>query len=381
MAAKLLIVDDDMDTLRLVGLMLERQGYEIIAASGGRQGLILAKSERPDLILLDVMMPDIDGFEVTQQLREDEVTADIPIIIFTAKNQLEDKLSGFDFGADDYLTKPTQPRELFAHIKAVLSRASRTRDLAPIKERGKIIAILAAKGGLGVTTLTVNLGIALRQSTNKEVIIAEFIPGQGTISIDFGYSKPEGYNPLLKIRSHDITAQMVEAELVTHDSGVRFLLSSIHPGDTKYVEATSNLEAIAQSLWFMADFVLLDLGSTLTQSTMNLLELCHQIILVVEPTHHTLIRSKALIRDLVQGGIDSKQVHIALLDQGLSESKISSTEIEAQLGYPIKMAFTPMPEVVYHSDGSKFPLVFHEPESAIAKQFYNLADMITQSDN
>jgi pilus assembly protein CpaE len=375
MAAKLLIVDDDMDTLRLVGLMLERQGYEIIAASGGRQGLILAKSERPDLILLDVMMPDIDGFEVTQQLREDEVTADIPIIIFTAKNQLEDKLSGFDFGADDYLTKPTQPRELFAHIKAVLSRASRTRDLTPVKERGKI----TAKGGLGVTTLTLNLGIAIRQSTNKEVIIAEFIPGQGTISIDLGYSRPEGYNPLLKIRSHDITAQMVEAELVTHDSGVRFLLSSTHPGDAKYNEATSNLEAIAQSLWFMADFVLFDLGSTLTQSTMNLLELCHQLILVVEPKYHTVIRTKALIQDLVRGGINSAQVHIALLDRGQSEPKIPSTEIEAQLGHPIKTELTPMPEVVNQSAGPYLPLAFNQPASVTAQQFFNLADMITQT--
>jgi CheY-like chemotaxis protein/MinD-like ATPase involved in chromosome partitioning or flagellar assembly len=381
MAAKLLIVDDDMDTLRLVGLMLERQGYEIIAASGGRQGLILAKSERPDLILLDVMMPDIDGFEVTQKLREDEVTADIPIIIFTAKNQLEDKLSGFDFGADDYLTKPTQPRELFAHIKAVLSRASRTRELTPVKERGKITAILAAKGGLGVTTLTLNLGIAIRQSTKKEVIIAEFIPGKGTISIDLGYSKPEGYNPLLKIRSHDITAKMVEAELVTHNSGVRLLLSSIHPSDAKYIEATNNLEAIAQSLWFMADFVLLDLGSTLTQSTVNLLELCHQIILVVEPRPQTVIRTKVLIQDLVQGGIDSKQVHIALLDRGQSEPQSPMTEVEAQLGYPIETVFTPASEVVYQSAGTNLPLIFRQPDSVTAKEFFSLANIITQSGN
>ena len=101
MPAKLLIVDDDTDTLRLVGLMLERQGYDVLAASSGDQALSLAKSASPDLILLDVMMPDIDGYEVTRRLRVDANTADIPVIMFTAKTQLDDKLTGFDVGADD----------------------------------------------------------------------------------------------------------------------------------------------------------------------------------------------------------------------------------------------------------------------------------------
>lgn len=136
MPAKLLIVDDDMDTLRLVGLMLERQGYEVLASTGGRQALVLAESERPHLILLDVMMPDVNGLDVLRQLRANEITADIPVILFTAQSQLEDKLVGFDVGADDYLTKPVRPRELLAHVKSVLSRALKTRELKPIKTGG-----------------------------------------------------------------------------------------------------------------------------------------------------------------------------------------------------------------------------------------------------
>ena len=130
MAERLLIVDDDLDTLRLIGLMLERQGYEIIAASNGKQALDLAKSELPDLIILDVMMPDLDGYEVARRLRADEDTLKIPIIMFTAKSQMDDRVTGIEAGADAYLTKPTQPRELFAHIKAMLARRQKIQQKA-----------------------------------------------------------------------------------------------------------------------------------------------------------------------------------------------------------------------------------------------------------
>lgn len=117
MAQKILIIDDDLDTLRLVGAMLQRQGYQIAVASNGEQGLSQAGSQNPDLILVDVMMPDMDGYEVTRRLRNNPQTADIPILMFTAKTQLDDKVSGFESGADDYLTKPTHPAELQAHVK------------------------------------------------------------------------------------------------------------------------------------------------------------------------------------------------------------------------------------------------------------------------
>jgi DNA-binding response OmpR family regulator len=123
MAEKILIVDDDIDTLKLVGLMLQKQGFQIIAATDGIQGLAQADAEDPDLILLDVMMPEMDGYEVAKRLRANPKTANTPILMFTAKTQLDDKVTGFEAGADDYLTKPTHPTELTAHVKALLARS------------------------------------------------------------------------------------------------------------------------------------------------------------------------------------------------------------------------------------------------------------------
>ncbi|MDK1118365.1 MAG: response regulator, partial [Anaerolineae bacterium] len=104
MAAKILIIDDDLDTLRLVGLMLKREGYQILEATNGQLGLDRALEDKPNLILLDIMMPDMDGYEVARRLSQDRVTDGIPILMFTAKTQLDDKVAGFEVGADDYLT-------------------------------------------------------------------------------------------------------------------------------------------------------------------------------------------------------------------------------------------------------------------------------------
>src|SRR4030095_2880087 len=122
MSEKILIVDDDLDTLRLVGLMLQRQGYQISAATNGQQGLDKAFDEAPDLILLDVMMPDMDGYEVARHLLQNPATANTPILMLTAKSQLDDKVVGFEVGANDYLTKPTHPSELQARVKTLLAR-------------------------------------------------------------------------------------------------------------------------------------------------------------------------------------------------------------------------------------------------------------------
>ena len=104
--------------------MLQRQGYQISAATNGQQGLEKAFEEDPDLILLDVMMPDMDGYEVTRRLRQNPSTLQTPILMFTAKTQLDDKVIGFEVGANDYLTKPTHPSELQARVKTLLARVN-----------------------------------------------------------------------------------------------------------------------------------------------------------------------------------------------------------------------------------------------------------------
>jgi DNA-binding response OmpR family regulator len=117
-----LVADDDEDILELIVFRLERSGYTVLQARDGAEALELARRSRPDLAVLDVMMPKLDGFDLTRRLREDESTSKMPIILLTARTQEADVERGFDAGADDYLRKPFSPQELRSRVQAILGR-------------------------------------------------------------------------------------------------------------------------------------------------------------------------------------------------------------------------------------------------------------------
>ncbi len=120
--SKILIVDDEMDTLLPLKKSLEGEDYVVIGAINGYEAIDKAKTEIPDLILLDLMMPEMDGYEVCARLKKDTITKNIPLIMLTARDAVRDKVKGLDTGADDYVTKPFNLNELKARIKSVLRR-------------------------------------------------------------------------------------------------------------------------------------------------------------------------------------------------------------------------------------------------------------------
>src|SRR5881409_3111279 len=132
MAETVLVVDDDPDVARFVEVNLRSAGYDVTVASNGEEGLEKAIELRPDLVLLDVMMPKLDGFEVAQRLRRDPRTSSSSIIMLTAKALSSDKVLGLSSGADDYIIKPFDPVELLARVKGTLRRAKEMRNLSPL---------------------------------------------------------------------------------------------------------------------------------------------------------------------------------------------------------------------------------------------------------
>ncbi len=126
----ILVIEDDQDIVEVVRYNLEREGFRVLDARDGERGLDAAIKSKPDLILLDLMLPGIDGLEVCRRIREQEETRWIPVLILTAKNEEADVVIGLEMGADDYLSKPFSPRELVARIRAVLRRLSRTSERA-----------------------------------------------------------------------------------------------------------------------------------------------------------------------------------------------------------------------------------------------------------
>jgi diguanylate cyclase (GGDEF)-like protein len=132
MQERILVVDDDPDILHFVRVNLELEGFETTTAENGRVALDAAKAAPPDLVLLDVMMPEMDGLTVLRRLRSTPATTNVPVILLTAKALAEDRVTGLNLGADDYITKPFDVEELMARVRTVLRRAQQMRDLSPL---------------------------------------------------------------------------------------------------------------------------------------------------------------------------------------------------------------------------------------------------------
>jgi len=132
--AKILVIDDDMAINELIKVNLELQGYSVIQAYNGIEGFAKAKQEEPALVILDVMMPEVDGFTVAQRIRQCPEIAETPIIMLTALSQLNNKVNGFNIGVDDYLTKPFEIDELIVRVRALLKRTKQIPESSAVRE-------------------------------------------------------------------------------------------------------------------------------------------------------------------------------------------------------------------------------------------------------
>jgi CheY-like chemotaxis protein/MinD-like ATPase involved in chromosome partitioning or flagellar assembly len=382
MSEKILIIDDDLDTLRLVGLMLQRQGYQISAATNGQQGLDKAFDEDPDLILLDIMMPDMDGYEVTRRLRRNPSTMETPILMFTAKTQLDDKVIGFEVGANDYLTKPTHPSELQARVKTLLSRASDKKGTtAPTDQEshGYTIGVLGARGGLGTTSVAVNLAASLYARLHSDILLAELLPGQGALALDLGVEGPRGLTDLLSVtKLNEITRDRVRETLVGHPSGLKLFLSSDRPRDMHLINQLANYEKIVRRLASLARFLTLDMGMGLQPFAEKTLPLCNETVIIIEGNPNTIVHAKALIADIAALGISKNHIHVVLNNRVRSDTQLPTSQVQSRLEHEIVTTLTPAPELFAQATRMQTPAVLCQPESLTARQIMKVVDTLLE---
>lgn len=380
MTSKILIVDDEADSLKLIGIMLQRQGYEIALASNGSEALKGAINEQPDLIILDVMMPDMDGYEVCRRLRNNEQTVNIPIIMFTAKTLVDDKVAGFEAGADDYLTKPTHPAELAARVQAVLARsaskqASKNQETDEPARSSMSYAFIGSKGGVGITTLAANVAASI--APHESTSIVDFRLGMGTLGIGLGHARNTGLATLLKDNSKNINARTVEAQLAIHSRlNLKMLLSSARTRETQLQAKLTpeSAKAIIKSLGELSDHVVIDFGAGLNPLTMSLLRDMSQIVVAVEPNRISLTLARDILGELKQAGIAKDKTNVVIISRAQSNFQVAWQDAEVFLEHNIAAIISPVPELAFQAMEAELPLVVHYPDTIVAGQFTKLAE-------
>ncbi|PKO07055.1 MAG: hypothetical protein CVU41_03955 [Chloroflexi bacterium HGW-Chloroflexi-3] len=378
MAEKILIIDDDSETLRLIGMMLQRQGYQTITANNGDEGVALAKHELPDLIILDIMMPEVNGYTVAKHLRAEPVTSETPILMFTAKSQVDDKVAGFEAGADDYLTKPVHPVELVAHIKALLTRrVSYQSNKVMHKNQGFTIGVLGAKGGLGISSTALNLGIALSEKSDLGVICVELSPGNGIWGLELGLADTKGLENILLSKPGDITIELIEKNLVNTLFGVRLLLSSSLFSRVQITENLKKVGLLLDGLSKISKVTILDLGVPKEEYLSEVIDKCDHIVVVTESYPIAVERTKNILAELSNYGFGKhKLVSVISVNRVRADIQLTQPQIQEKIGILPLLGVPSAPEQAFQAAVHFQPFIKIQPESLASQQFYRLADLL-----
>ncbi|HEY65944.1 MAG TPA: response regulator [Caldilineae bacterium] len=367
MAKTILVVDDEPDVQQLLNLILTRAGYQVSTANDGIEALSEVGRTPPDLILLDIMMPGMDGYEVLQRLRSDPATAHIPVIILSAKGDVQDRVKGLRLGADDYIPKPADPNELIARVEAVLARVQRA-TLAP---RGHVIAFLGAKGGVGTTTVALNVGAVIAQ--NQRVILAELRREPGSAAILLGL-RPRRTLGDLMAAGEPPDRQAVEATLIEHACGLRLLAAPADVLEFPPLEPAF-CEALLEHLVYSAQFILLDLALD-AFFIEPLLPKAETVVLITNADPASIHNTRVLIDLAERHNLTGERCRVVLVNraQGMG---MSITTLANKLDYPVQAAIPYAWDACIASAARGLPLVLHYPDNLASLTLTELASRLT----
>jgi pilus assembly protein CpaE len=311
MAARILVVDDDPNVQRLLQYTLRQEGYEVVIASDGAEGLRLWESQAPALVLLDVMLPKLDGYQVATRIREQEaVGGHVPIIMLTAEREVEQKVRGLRAGADDYLVKPFHPGELLARIRSLLTRFTPRDPALARPPMGRVLAFYGAKGGVGTTTIAINTAIALHQDLGRSVCLVDgnLQFGDHRVFLDLGLDRKSIVDVAA---APSIDTDLLRRVVVTHDSGVDLLLAPPTP-ETAELVTHDHVSQVLQNLRAMYDYVLVDIDKRLDDVNLGVIEACDTVFVVMTADLSCLKNVRLVLETIAHLGYESAKLKLVL---------------------------------------------------------------------
>jgi len=376
LGAKVLVVDDEPNVLRMVSYALHTEGFEVVVAQNGSDALSKVQTEAPDLVLLDVMLPDMSGLEVCAQLRKKAETVDLPVIILSALSQVPDKIMGLEAGADEYITKPITPGELVARIKALLARYQQVRRSLS-KQPGKVLGFIGAKGGVGTTTVALNVATALVMQ-EKKVVAAELRSSYGTFSAQLNLVQPQGLVNLLALDPSKIDERGVNSHLINLQSGLRLLVGPQCVSEYRGIEP-QQVEKIISTISTMVDYVILDLPCHPSAANKAALQRCDLVIFVIEPESMALASGIIALDLLKSWGIHGNRVGVIVVNRAPLVISIKLDQLKAALSHEIIGVIPTAAEALIASQRAGLPVLLYQSGSDVSKAFVEITKKISAS--
>jgi CheY-like chemotaxis protein len=400
-AYKILVIDDHPETLSIIQRVLQQQGYQVLGARSGFRGLSLAESENPDLVMVDGMMPEMDGWEVCRRLRATPKLADIPIIMFTAVDEAEQKLAGFDAGADDYLTKPTEPDELVERVKTILENrtpkaAAQTRLHEPLQNRKKriddsnaplattmafptqssVTAVLGARGGAGATTLAINLASSMANNgRNTTLLDLDLI--QGHIALYLSQKHQNGLNNVLT-QPETQWPRAIQAELSHYTDHLELLLTHAKLASESLPLQPEQVQNLLQPLIKPNHHLVIDCGHLLNPVIESVLAQTNQIMVCLRPERVALANARHLLEYLHEISPPETLVRAIIFDFS-NQMTIPHEALEKFLNHPVVAILPVSPTEMNQAVNKSIPLVQLNPRAKVAILIRQIAQQLIKA--
>ncbi len=340
-ATKVLVVDDDLNIQRVLVFTLKQEGFEVHVASDGQAGVEMAAAIAPDLILMDVAMPKLDGYAATQQIRKAEQGTRVPIIMHTAEADVEQRVKGLRAGADDDIVKPFHPLELMARIKALLARSGGGPERKAPDEKatlGRLCCFYGAKGGVGTTTIAINTAIALASRLKRKTALfdANLQFGDTRVFLDLGLDSSSIVNA---IGVPDLDAELLKKLIVNHHAGLDLLLAPPNPEQADIVverqradpSSLSNVLALMRRAY---DYTLVDMAKTIDDFNLQLFDEADVIFVVMTADLSCLKNVRLVLETMDSLGYPRDKVQL-VLNRSNAYTGINVDNAESALGRKI----------------------------------------------
>jgi len=376
---RILVIDDEPIYHKMVANALEKEAYQLDFALTGTDGLQKAKTTRPDLIITDVMMPDINGYEVTKILRRDPQFAHVPIIVLSAQAALQNKLSSFEAGADDYLSKPFEPAELVVRLAALLRRSElpQVQLVTPqAHEDARLIAIHSLKGGTGCSSIAINLGVGLASLWRRSTILLDLNMMAGQIALMLNATLRRTWADIARMNPVELEWEVLQSIIATHESGVAFIAAPTFPTESELIHANL-LDGSLRLLQKHYDYIVADLPHDFSDIAVHTLDLADVILIMAAPDVASLRATAAAIDTYTKLNYPPEKIRL-ILNAIFPKHGLQKDKIEAALGIPVMLVIPYNSDLFVQSINYGQPIVSTKPEEPIAGLLENLSFMLSK---
>jgi pilus assembly protein CpaE len=354
--AHILVIDDDLDLLNMLRMMLERGGHSVTTTGDGADGLVKARDLKPDMAIIDVMMPGMHGYQVCRELRNNPATAGMIVLILTARAQPVDREAALEAKADDYMSKPVSPTELLDKVNELLSRG-RTAG----QPQQFLVTLMSLRGGVGVSSIAVNLALTVQQS-GTDTCLVDLSPASGHSTLQLRLSPKITWADWLRAPA-DLVPQAIDKYLLAHESGLRVLAAPFVP----VPDASVPPEPFVTLLGLLRDRfprVVVDAPSVFNGAARAALQIADEVWLVLAPEVASLQSTVATLRALKALDISDEKVAL-VTNQVMPRAGLARQAIEKALNRPVA-ASLPYDDAQPAAFGQGTPLMMAQPDSPLA---------------